>query len=130
MPGNYYHSLLRHSRVRRVSRCSAFGQTRRFPPHPHGWFVYSDIPNFTTNRLGNNTSLSESSRLVSPDATGRGLFSPFPPGFPAVPQYFDHTSVGPSPSQNRTCGFPASGSSNGLTSQQSRSNCSPSEFWA
>jgi hypothetical protein len=44
------------------------------------------------------------------------LFSLFPPGFPAVPRYFDHTSVGPSPSQNRTCGFPASGSSNRLTS--------------
>jgi hypothetical protein len=26
------------------------------------------------------------------------LFSLFPPGFPAVPQYFNHTPVGPGPS--------------------------------
>jgi hypothetical protein len=42
-------------------------------------------------------------------------FLRLPPGFPAVPQYFNHVSVGPGLSQNRTCGFPASGSSNRFT---------------
>jgi len=59
MSGYYYHSLLRHSRVRRVSRCSAFGQTRGLTPYPHGWFGCSDIVNFTTNWLSNNTSLQQ-----------------------------------------------------------------------
>ena len=42
-------------------------------------------------------------------------FLRLPPGFPAVPHYFNHLSVGPGPSQNRTCGFPASGSSSRFT---------------
>ena len=40
-------------------------------------------------------------------------FLRFPPGFPAVPQYFVHTSVGPGPSQNRACAIHAHGSSYG-----------------
>jgi hypothetical protein len=42
-------------------------------------------------------------------------FLRLPPGCPAVPQYLNHVSVGPSPSQNRTCGFAASGSSSRFT---------------
>nr|AAU82604.1 hypothetical protein GZ18F2_34 [uncultured archaeon GZfos18F2] len=38
-------------------------------------------------------------------------FLSLPPGFPAVPQYFNHTSVGPGPSQNRACAIYAHGSS-------------------
>ena len=34
-------------------------------------------------------------------------FLRFPPGFPAVPPYFNHTSVGPGPSQNREGGHRA-----------------------
>jgi hypothetical protein len=41
------------------------------------------------------------------------LFSLFPPGFPAVPHYFTHTKVVPSPSQNRACAIYAHGSSHG-----------------
>ncbi|HUT72659.1 MAG TPA: hypothetical protein VMW89_18475 [Desulfatiglandales bacterium] len=33
-------------------------------------------------------------------------FLRLPPGFPAVPPFFNHTPVGPSRSQNRTGGFP------------------------
>ena len=45
------------------------------------------------------------------DAAGRGLFSPYLPGFPAVPQDSDHASVVPGPSQNRACAIYAHGSS-------------------
>ena len=38
-----------------------------------------------------------SSRLGTPDAAGRCLFSQLPPGFPVVPQYLGHTSVVPQP---------------------------------
>ncbi len=38
-----------------------------------------------------------SSRLGTPDAAGRCLFSRLPPGFPVVPQYLGHTSVVPQP---------------------------------
>ena len=39
--------------------------------------------------------------------TGRSWFSLLPPAFAAVPQYFDpYHSCSPSPSQNRTSGFP------------------------
>jgi len=48
-------------------------------------------------------------------------FLRLPPGFPAVPQYFNHVSVGPSPSRNRTCGFPASGSSVRFTNLRHKS---------
>jgi len=37
------------------------------------------------------------SRLGTPDAAGRCLFSRLPPGFPVVPQYLGHTSVVPQP---------------------------------
>ena len=56
-------------------------------------------------------SRMKSSRSGSPDATGRCLCSPFLPGFPAVPQYLNHTSVGANPSQNRACAIYAHGSS-------------------
>ena len=36
-----------------------------------------------------------SSRLGTPNAAGRGLYSLLPPGFPVVPQYLGHTSVAP-----------------------------------
>ncbi len=39
------------------------------------------------------------------------MFSLLPPGFPAVPLYFSHTSVVPGPSQNRACAIYARGSS-------------------
>jgi len=42
-------------------------------------------------------------------------FLSLPPGFPVVPRYFNHTPVVPGPSQNGTCSFPASGSSNRFT---------------
>ena len=38
-----------------------------------------------------------SSRLGTPNAAGRCLFSQLPPGFPVVPQYLGHTSVVPQP---------------------------------
>ena len=38
-----------------------------------------------------------SSRLGTPDAAGRCLFSQLPPGFPVVPHYLGHTSVVPQP---------------------------------
>ena len=38
-----------------------------------------------------------------------------PPGFPAVPHDFNPLSVGPGPSQNWTCRFPASSSSGRFT---------------
>jgi len=38
-----------------------------------------------------------------------------PPSFLAVPRYFNHTSVGPCPSQNRACATNAHGSSDGLS---------------
>jgi hypothetical protein len=37
------------------------------------------------------------------------------PGFPAVPPDFNHTSVGPCPSQNRACAIRAHGSSDSLS---------------
>jgi len=36
-----------------------------------------------------------SSRLGTPNAAGRSLYSLLPPGFPVVPQYLGHTSVAP-----------------------------------
>ena len=52
-----------------------------------------------------------SSRSASPDAAGQSLCSLFPPGFPAVPHYLNHTSVVTNPSQNRACAIYAHGSS-------------------
>ena len=53
----------------------------------------------------------KSSRSASPNAVGRCLCSPFPPGFPAVPHHLNHTSVVADPSQNRACAIYAHGSS-------------------
>jgi len=55
--------------------------------------------------------LALSSRSASPDAAGQSLCSLFPPGFPAVPHYLNHTSVVTNPSQNRACAIYAHGSS-------------------
>jgi hypothetical protein len=42
-----------------------------------------------------------SSRKETPLGLGSGLFSPYPPGFPAVPQYSSHTK-GRTPTPHRT----------------------------
>jgi hypothetical protein len=42
-------------------------------------------------------------------------FLRLPPGFPAVPLYFNLSSVGPCPSQNRACAINAHGSSDCLS---------------
>ena len=53
----------------------------------------------TSRTPGMTARLDEflSSRLGTPDAAGRCLFSRLPPGFPVVPQYLGHTSVVPQP---------------------------------
>ncbi len=56
-------------------------------------------------------------------------FLHLPPGFPAVPQHFNHVSVGPGPSQNRTCRFPASGSSGRFTNLRHKSKSNLSLSW-
>ena len=60
-----------------------------------------------------------SSRSASPDAVGRCLCSPFPPGFPAVPHHLNHTSVVADPSQNRAGAIHAHGSSHSQFTENS-----------
>jgi hypothetical protein len=74
--------------------------------------IYLTIGQFAPNNI--IWQLSRVDRFL-PMLQVEVCFLRLPPSFPAVPQYFNHTPVGPGPSQNRTCGFPASGSSNRLT---------------
>jgi hypothetical protein len=79
--------------------------------------------------MNRHENFFESSRSVSSDAVGRCLCSPFPPGFPAVPHHLNHTSVVTDPSQNRTCGFAASGSSGRFTYLRHKSKSNLSLSW-
>ena len=48
-------------------------------------YLNSYPPTMYPQNLMNMKNMTKSGRLVSPVATGRGLFSPFPPGRPVPP---------------------------------------------
>src|SRR5437870_6768151 len=59
------------------------------------------------------TGDNRASRQVSSGAQVELCVLRWPPGFPAVPQHFNLSLVGPCPSQNRACAINAHGSSDG-----------------